>query len=91
MTQNGLGHVAEGQKIRLRDYQVDIVNKFIEHLNAYKRSSPGAGKTIITATLSSLVEQYGRTIVIANPNKDLVRQTFEDYEKLWSRCWCVFW
>ena len=39
----------------------------------------GAGKTIITATLSSLVEQYGRSIVIV-PNKDLVRQTFEDYE-----------
>ena len=73
------GHVSEGQKIRLRDYQVDIVNKFIEHPQCLQEVATGAGKTIITATLSSLVEKYGRTIVIV-PNKDLVRQTFEDYE-----------
>ena len=73
------GHVAEGQNIRLRDYQVDIVNKFIEHPQCLQEVATGAGKTIITATLSSLVEKYGRTIVIV-PNKDLVRQTFEDYE-----------
>jgi superfamily II DNA or RNA helicase len=73
------GHVAEGQKIRLRDYQVDIVNKFIEHPQCLQEVATGAGKTIITATMSSLVEKYGRSIVIV-PNKDLVRQTFEDYE-----------
>ena len=28
------------------------------------RSRHGAGKTIITATMSSLVEKYGRSIVI---------------------------
>ena len=73
------GHIAEGQKIRLRDYQVDIVNKFIEHPQCLQEVATGAGKTIITATMSSLVEKYGRSIVIV-PNKDLVRQTFEDYE-----------
>jgi len=73
------GHIQEGQNIRLRDYQVDIVNKFIEHPQCLQEVATGAGKTIITATLSSLVEQYGRSIVIV-PNKDLVRQTFEDYE-----------
>ena len=55
------------------------MNKFIEHPQCLQEVATGAGKTIITATLSSLVEQYGRTIVIV-PNKDLVRQTFEDYE-----------
>ena len=44
------GHVAEGQKIRLRDYQVDIVNKFIEHPQCLQEVATGAGKTIITAT-----------------------------------------
>ena len=73
------GHIAEGQNIRLRDYQVDIVNKFIEHPQCLQEVATGAGKTIITATMSSLVEKYGRSIVIV-PNKDLVRQTFEDYE-----------
>ena len=38
-------------------------------------------KTLITAALSERVEKYGRSIVIV-PNKDLVRQTFEDYENL---------
>ena len=55
------------------------MNKFIEHPQCLQEVATGAGKTIITATLSSLVEKYGRTIVIV-PNKDLVRQTFEDYE-----------
>ena len=38
----------------------------------------GAGKTIITATLSHLCEKIGRTLVIV-PNKSLVTQTEEDY------------
>ena len=32
----------------------------------------------MTATMSKVVEKYGRSIVIV-PNKDLVRQTEEDY------------
>lgn len=37
--------------------------------------------TIVTATLSKMVEPYGRTIVIV-PNKNLVQQTEEDYRNL---------
>lgn len=37
--------------------------------------------TLITASMSSLVEPYGRTIVIV-PNKDLVTQTEKDYRNL---------
>jgi superfamily II DNA or RNA helicase len=37
--------------------------------------------TIITASLSKLAEQYGRTIVIV-PNKNLVQQTEEDYRNI---------
>ena len=58
------GHSAEGEKIRLRDYQVEVVNKFIE-TQALQEVATGAGKTIMTATLSKLVEKYGRSIVIA--------------------------
>ena len=72
------GHVAAGEPIRLRDYQVDVVNKFIETPQALQEIATGAGKTIMTATLSKMVEKYGRSIVIV-PNKDLVRQTEEDY------------
>ena len=71
-------HINAGQPIRLRDYQVDVVNKFIETPQALQEIATGAGKTIMTATLSKIVEKYGRSIVIV-PNKDLVRQTEEDY------------
>jgi len=75
------GHVNAGANIVLRDYQVDIINQFLEQPQCLQEVATGAGKTIITATLSNLVEPYGRTIVVV-PNKDLVSQTFKDYENL---------
>ncbi len=75
------GHVQEGQPIVLRDYQYDVVNKFLESPQALQEVATGAGKTITTATLSHLCEPYGRTMVIV-PNKSLVVQTEEDYRNL---------
>lgn len=72
------GHPAAGQPIKLRDYQVEVVNNFLENPQALQQVSTGAGKTIITATLSKLVEPYGRSLVVV-PNKSLVVQTEEDY------------
>ena len=72
------GHIAEGEKIILRDYQVEVVNNFLKNPHALQEVATGAGKTIITATLSHLCEKYGRTLVIV-PNKNLVTQTEEDY------------
>ncbi len=72
------GHVAEGQPIILRDYQVEIINNFLSNPQALQEIATGAGKTIMTAALSTLVENYGRSIVIV-PNKSLVTQTEEDY------------
>ena len=75
------GHPAAGQPIVLRDYQYDVVNKFLETPQALQEVATGAGKTITTATLSHLCEPYGRTMVIV-PNKSLVVQTEEDYKNL---------
>ena len=72
------GHVAEGQPIVLRDYQVEVINNFINNPQSLQEVATGAGKTIITATLSKICEPYGSTIVIV-PNKSLVTQTEEDY------------
>ena len=72
------GHPIAGQPIVLRDYQLDAINNFMEHPQGLQELATGAGKTIITATLSALCEPYGRTIVIV-PNKGLVLQTEEDY------------
>jgi superfamily II DNA or RNA helicase len=75
------GHPQEGKPIILRDYQYEVVNKFLENPQALQEVATGAGKTITTATLSQLCEPYGRTMVIV-PNKSLVVQTEEDYINL---------
>ena len=75
------GHPVEGQPIELRDYQVDIVNKFLENPQCLQEIATGAGKTLVTAVLSHKCQAYGRTIVIV-PNKDLVVQTEKDYINL---------
>jgi len=72
------GHMAAGEQIMLRDYQVDVINQFISAPQCLQEIATGAGKTIMTATMSKVIEKYGRSIIIV-PNKDLVRQTEEDY------------
>jgi len=75
------GHPAVGQPVVLRDYQMEIINRFLENAQCLQEVATGAGKTLMTAALSYSVEQYGRSIVIV-PNKDLVRQTERDYRNL---------
>lgn len=72
------GHPAAGEPILLRDYQVEVINNFLKNPQALQEVATGAGKTIITATLSKCVEPFGRSLVIV-PNKSLVVQTEEDY------------
>ena len=72
------GHPAAGQPMVLRDYQVEIINKFLTNPQCIQEVATGAGKTIITAALSDAVSPYGRSIVIV-PNKSLVTQTEQDY------------
>jgi superfamily II DNA or RNA helicase len=76
-----VGHPIAGQPIELRDYQVELINNFLINPQCVQEVATGAGKTIMTASLSWNVEQYGRSIVIV-PNKDLVRQTEKDYINL---------
>ena len=71
----------EGQPIKLRDYQVEIINNFLENPQSIQEVATGAGKTIMTAALSQRCEVHGRTIVIV-PNKSLVTQTEKDYRGL---------
>ena len=72
------GHPMAGQPMQLRDYQVEIINNFLENPQCIQEIATGAGKTVITAALSNAVAPYGRTIVIV-PNKSLVTQTEKDY------------
>lgn len=72
------GHRFEGQPIRLREDQVEVVNKFLENPQCIQEIATGFGKTITTATLAKICEKYGRTLTIV-PNKSLVEQTEEDF------------
>ena len=74
-------HPIAGEPVVLRDYQVDIINKFIQNPQSIQEIATGAGKTLMTAALSNLIEPCGRSIVIV-PNKDLVVQTEADYINL---------
>jgi len=71
-------HPCAGQAITLRNYQVETINKFLENPQCIQEIATGAGKTIVTAALCRLVENYGRTLTIV-PNKSLVTQTEEDF------------
>ena len=72
------GHRFAGQPIRLRDDQVEVINKFLENPQCIQEIATGFGKTITTATLAKITEKYGRTVTIV-PNKSLVEQTEEDF------------
>ena len=74
-------HPMAGQPVVLRDYQIEIINKFLSNPQCLQEIATGAGKTLITAALSYSCEPYGRTIVIV-PNKSLVTQTEADYINL---------
>ncbi len=73
-----VGHRFAGQPIRLRDDQVEVINKFLENPQCIQEIATGFVKTITTATLAKICEKYGRTITIV-PNKSLVEQTEEDF------------
>jgi len=85
VTEDSFGHIAwpkghpmEGEPMALRDYQVDVINRFLANPQCIQEIATGAGKTVITAALSNAVAPHGRTIVIV-PNKSLVTQTERDY------------
>jgi superfamily II DNA or RNA helicase len=75
------GHPAEGEPMKLRDYQVEIINNFLSNPQCLQEVATGAGKTVMTAALSDAVSPYGRSIVIV-PNKSLVTQTEDDYKNM---------
>lgn len=72
------GHPHEGEPIKLREHQIEAINKFLENTQGIAELCTSFGKTLVTAVLSHNLEKYGRSLVIV-PNKDLVKQTEEDY------------
>lgn len=80
-----VGHEMAGEPIMLRDYQVDAIQRFTQDLQSVQEIATGSGKTLMTAGMSSLMEPYGRSMVIV-PNKSLITQTERDYKNLALDC-----
>lgn len=66
-----------------RPHQVNAINSIIEsgHRGVIKAAT-GAGKTAICAGLSSAYEACGFRSVVIVPNRDLIKQTMEQYVAL---------
>lgn len=75
------GHRLAGENIILASHQVAAINNYLLNTQSMQEICTGAGKTMITATLSKQCEKYGSTIIIV-PNKSLVVQTEEDFVNL---------
>lgn len=74
------GHQFFGEYVTLRDYQVEAINAFLKNHQGIQKLSTGAGKTILTATLTKLVEEYtGGGVLTIVPSVSLVEQTSKDY------------
>ncbi len=74
-------HKHEGEAIELMDHQVTALNNFFNDISCTQELPTSAGKTLITAAMSSFIEPYGNSIIIV-PNKGLVGQTEDDYKNL---------
>ncbi len=51
------GHPVAGEPVILRDYQLEIINNFLKNQSSVQEVATGAGKTLITAALSDLIER----------------------------------
>lgn len=75
------GHRFEGLPVCLRDDQAEAINKFLANPQCLQELATGFGKTISCAAMSSVVQKYGRSLIVV-PNKSLVLQTEADYQVL---------
>src|SRR3990167_4087825 len=73
--------------MKLRDYQIDAVNKIYDHLRT-KRSNPcvsiptGGGKTPIISKLAADVVQWGGRCLILAHVKELVLQNYNTFTEM---------
>lgn len=76
-----VGHPHAGKSIVIKAHQTDIINSYLQNLQAINVIPTAGGKTLITGILSHKIQHYGRSLVIV-PSKDLVTQTAADYVNL---------
>ena len=58
-------HPMAGQPITLRDYQVEIINRFLENPQCIQEIATGAGKTVMTAALSNAEIDFNKGALLS--------------------------
>lgn len=67
------------EPIKLRDYQVEMVNALTENGGGIAIAGTGAGKTLVNATLVDVYGQQGLKTITIVPNQDLIEQTRTEF------------
>ncbi len=67
-------------QVKLRDYQVEMVNLCLKETSGFLESCTGSGKTLTCAALAKALYQLNQRTIIIVPSGDLVEQTAETFE-----------
>jgi len=77
---NSLDIVSKGQKIEIREYQIDAVYQAINDGRRLLLSPTGSGKSLIIYCLIRWHEKFGRRQLILVPTTSLVEQMYSDFQ-----------
>jgi superfamily II DNA or RNA helicase len=79
ITEDYFAHVESDRPIKIRPYQVDVVNALIREGSGFAICATGAGKTIMCAALASVLLEHGLQTIVIVPSSDLVTQTADTF------------
>lgn len=71
---------AHGEKIEIRDYQLDAVHTALSENRSFLLSPTGSGKSLIIYTIARWHLDSGRKTIIVVPTTSLVEQLYSDFE-----------
>lgn len=71
---------AHGEKIEIRDYQLDAVHTALSENRTFLLSPTGSGKSLIIYTIARWHLEADRKVIIVVPTTSLVEQLYSDFE-----------
>ena len=77
---NNLNLVSKGQKIEIREYQIDAIYQAINDGRRLLLSPTGSGKSLIIYCLIRWHEKFGRRQLVLVPTTSLVEQMYSDFQ-----------
>lgn len=75
-----------GEPYKLRWYQVESVNAVVQNGGGIMIAGTGAGKTLISATITKLYGDLGLRVITIVPSTNLVQQSADDFKRWGIDC-----